>query len=144
MKGQYQILEQVILFGIGLIILTSVFAIFNLLGERIGIGSTHDSFQEVGLFVVSNIIELHGHGKYFYNATVKLSLPKTIGNDMYELSVNKHGVHVNSTDSDISRSIVGIYNINNTALTLWGAELSTFSPLELFYSNMSRNLVLRR
>ena len=144
MKGQYQILEQVMLFGIGLIILTSVFAIFNMLGERIGIGSKHDNFQEVSLFVASNVIELHEQGKYFHNATVKLFVPRTIGNEIYELSLNKNGVHSNSTISDIYKSVVGVYNINGTSIIMRGVELSTLSPLELFYSNTTRNLVLRR
>ncbi len=143
-KGQYQILEQVILFGVGLIILTSVFAIFRLLGDRIGILSVHDNFREVGFLVSSNLIEAYGQGKYFYNATLTLPAPRIIGNRLYEISLNGHGVHVNYTDSDVYRSIVGLYNINGTGSTLKGAELSSLSPLEIFYTNSTKEAVVRR
>ncbi len=144
MKGQYQILEQVIIFGIGLIILTSVFAIFGMLGEQVNIVAIHDNFKDIGLVEASYIIELYGQGRYFHNATAKLNVPKVIGNRPYELSINENGVHVNDTDLGAYRSVVGLYNLNNTVLTLRGIELSTQSPLELVFYNDTRELVLRR
>ncbi|MFH0889778.1 MAG: hypothetical protein V1836_01375 [Candidatus Aenigmatarchaeota archaeon] len=144
MKGQYQIFEQVIIFGIGLIILTSVFAIFNLLGEQVNVIAIHDNFKDVGLVAASNIIELYGQGKYFYNATAKLYVPKVIGNRLYELSIDKNGVHVNATDSGIYRSIIGLYNLNGTVLKLRGVELSMQSPLKLIFYNYTKEVVLQR
>ncbi len=143
-KGQYQIIEQVILFGIGLIILTSVFAIFRLLGDRIGVLSVHDNFREVGFSVSSNLLEATGQGKYFSNATIKLDVPRIIGNRLYEISLNRHGVHVNYTDTDAYKAVVGLYNINGTSVALSGAELSSLSPLEIFYKNSTKEAVVRR
>lgn len=143
-RGQYQILEQVVLFGIGLIILTSVFSIFSLLGDRIGLVSTHDNFQEVGLMVASNIVEAYGQGKYFYNASLKLPVPRVVGNKVYQLSINDNGVHVNATDNDAYRASLGVYNINRTAGVLRGAELSTLSPLKMVFYNSTKEAILQR
>ncbi len=143
-KGQYQIIEQVILFGVGLIILASVFSIFRLLGDRIGVLSVHDNFRGVGFFVSSGILEVHGQGKYFSNATIKLPVPRIVGNQLYEISLNKHGVHINYTDSGAYKTTVGLYNINGTSATLTGAELSSLSPLEIFYKNYTKEAVVRR
>lgn len=143
-RGQYQILEQVVLFGVGLIILTSVFSIFSLLGDRINLISVHDNFQDIGLSVASNIVEVYGQGKYFYNASLKLSVPRVVGDRAYWLSVNDNGVHVNATDTDAYRASVGVYNINRTAGAMRGAELSTQSPLRMVFYNLTRDLILQR
>ncbi len=143
-RGQYQILEQVVLFGIGLIILTSVFSIFSLLGDRISLVSTHDNFQEIGLSVVSNLVEAYGQGKYFYNASLKLSVPRVVGSSVYQLSINNNGVHVNATDTDAYRASSGVYNINRTAGIMRGAELSTQSPLKIVFYNSTKEAVLQR
>ena len=144
LRGQYQIIEQVVLFGIGLIILTSVFSVFSLLGDRISLVSIHDNFQEVGLAVASNLVEAYGQGKYFYNASLKLSVPRVVGNRVYQLSINDNGVHANATDTDAYRASVGVYNINRTAGTLTGAELSTQSPLRMVFYNLTREAFLQR
>ncbi|MBI4168217.1 MAG: hypothetical protein HY515_04650 [Candidatus Aenigmarchaeota archaeon] len=143
-RGQYQILEQVVLFGIGLIILTSVFSIFSLLADRINLFSTHDNFQEAGLSVVSNLVEVYGQGRYFYNASLKLSVPRVVGGSVYQLSINDNGVHVNATGTDAYRATSGVYNINRTAGVMRGAELSTQSPLRIIFYNLTKEAVLQR
>ncbi|MBI3412479.1 MAG: hypothetical protein HY051_00165 [Candidatus Aenigmarchaeota archaeon] len=144
LRGQYQILEQVILFGIGLIILTSVFSIFSLLGDRINLVSVHNNFQEVGLAVASNLIEVYGQGKYFHNASITLALPRVVGNRLYQISINDNGVHINATDNDAYRASIGVYNINRTAGSLSGVELSAASPIRLVFYNSTREATLRR
>ncbi|MBI1972003.1 MAG: hypothetical protein HYS53_01755 [Candidatus Aenigmarchaeota archaeon] len=144
LRGQYQIIEQVVLFGVGLIILTSVFSIFSLLGDRVDLVSTHDSFQEVGLAVAANLVEVYGQGRYFHNATLKLPVPRVVGNKAYRLSLNDNGVHVNATHTDAYRASLGVYNINRTAVFLGGSELSTQSPLKITFYNSTKQVVLQR
>lgn len=144
MRGQYQVLEQVILFGIGLIMLSSVFSIFSLLGDRIKTVSTHDNFQEIGLFVAANVVEVYTQGKYFHNATITLPVPRSVSGITYELSANDNGVHINATDNDAYRASSGVYNINRTAGVLGGVELSSQSPLKIVFSNYTRGAVLQR
>ncbi len=143
-RGQYQILEQVVLFGIGLIILTSVFSIFSLLGDRISLFSTRGNFQEIGLSVVSNMVEVYGQGRHFYNASLKISVPRVVGGVVYQLSINDNGVHVNATDTDAYRATSGVYNINRTAVVMRGAELSTQSPLRIVFYNLTKSAALQR
>ncbi|MBI4177026.1 MAG: hypothetical protein HY516_01530 [Candidatus Aenigmarchaeota archaeon] len=144
LRGQYQVLEQVILFGIGLIMLASVFSIFSLLGDRIRTVSTHDNFQDVGLFVAANLVEAYTQGKYFHNLTIVVPVPRSAGGVAYQLSINDNGVRVNATDNDAYRASSGVYNINRTAGAMDGAELSTQSPLKIIFSNYTRGAVLQR
>jgi len=144
LRGQYQILEQVILFGIGLIILTSVFSIFSLLGDRIGFISVHDNFQETGLAVASNLVEVYGQGKYFYNASLILPLPRVVGNRLYRVSIDVDGVHITAVETAGYNASVGVYNINRTAGSFRGSELSASSPIRLVFYNLTREAVLQR
>ncbi len=144
LRGQYQVLEQVVLFGIGLIILTSVFSIFNLLGNRIDLVAGHDSFQETNMFLVSNAIEAYGQGRFFYNVSIILPVPRVIGGNTYRISLNKNGIHINAVGSEAYNTSAGVYNINQTAAKMNGVELSTQSPLKMVFYNNTREFFLQR
>ncbi|MBI2084958.1 MAG: hypothetical protein HYT71_00415 [Candidatus Aenigmarchaeota archaeon] len=144
LRGQYQVLEQVVLFGIGLIILTSVFSIFSLLGNRIDLVAGHDSFQETNMFLVSNAIEAYGQGRFFYNVSITLPAPRVIGGNTYQISLNKNGIHISAIGSSAYNTSSGVYNANNTAVNMNGVELSAQSPLKMIFYNNTREFFLRR
>ncbi len=143
-RGQYQILEQVVLFGIGLIIMTSVFSIFSMLGTRIDLIAVHDNFQETNMFLVSSTIEAYGQGRFFHNVSITLPVPRSVGSNTYMVSMNKNGVHINAVGADAYNTSVGVYNINNTAALMSGKELSSQSPLKMVFYNLTREFFLGR
>ncbi len=93
-KAQTMIFEQVILFGIGVTIFITCFAIFNIYQEYFVSTSLNDQLGETRDWISSNILILTENP--YANMTVILDVPKTIGGEEYEISLDDDGLTLQS------------------------------------------------
>ncbi len=132
LKGQYGIIENVVLFSIGLIILTVSFSIFNLLNYRIVSETTNDQFSELGLYIGSAVLQAAGEGKSFDMATIFLDVPKRVSNQLYEINLTHSGIKIISSESQ-QQSLTSLYNVNASIVNISGSEISGAGALKMLY-----------
>ncbi len=143
MKGQYQIIENVVLFSIGLIILTASFGIFNLLNNRIVSETTNDQFSELGLYVGSAVLQAAGEGRFFDTATIFLTVPKRISNQLYEINLTHSGVKIISSETQ-QQSLTSLYNANASVVNISGFEISGNGALKMLYTQPKHQITVLR
>lgn len=139
LKGQYGIIENVILFSIGLIILTVSFSIFNLLNYRIVSETTNDQFSELGLYIGSAVLQAAGQGRFFDTATIFLDVPKRVSNQLYEINLTHSGIKIISSEAQ-QQSLTTLYNANVSVVNTSGFEISGNGALNMLYTQ-SRNQI---
>lgn len=81
LKGQYLVIEEVILFGIGLIMMIGFIAVFNLLSDKTVEPIQELGFVEVNDYVYSNILKLINSG--VENGYIVFNIPEQIGKNTY-------------------------------------------------------------
>lgn len=141
LKGQYGIIENVILFSIGLIILTVSFSIFNLLNYRVVSETTNDQFSELGLYIGSAVLQAAGEGRFFDTATIFLDVPKRISNQLYEINLTHSGIKIISSESQ-QQSLTSLYNINASVVNVSGSEISGNGALKMLYTQAGNQITV--
>jgi hypothetical protein len=81
LKGQYLVVEEVILFGIGMMMIIGFIATFNLLNDKILAPIQEVEFTEINDYVYSNILKLNDSG--VKNGYIEFSIPEQIGKNTY-------------------------------------------------------------
>lgn len=114
MRGQYIVIEQVLLFGVGIVVMMAAYGVFRTLDLQIGKTAATDQFEDVGLGVAGDIVEIYEKSKYFNSSNTTVKIPKILANQMYEIFVDNLGVTVRSVDNPGISSTTGLYNINGT------------------------------
>lgn len=93
MRGQYLVFEQVLLFGLGVVILIFCFTAFTLYQNHFSQVAMVDQLEEVSGLVTSNMIKLVSKNPG-NDAWIIISIPKTVGVQPYEISFTPKGVNV--------------------------------------------------
>lgn len=91
LKGQILVFEQVLIFGIGVAIFVTSFALFVMYQNYYTSSSTQDQITGVKEYVLSNIIKICEKDE---NSSVVLPIPKIIGNNFYKISLSPAGLNV--------------------------------------------------
>ena len=91
-KGVTLVIEQVMLFMIGIMIFMACFAMFRSY-EVYYTGSIGDSHtEEVSEWVVSTLIGLSERDDV--NSTIKVTVPRYLGNEPYEIRLSQGGLNI--------------------------------------------------
>ncbi|MCD6496258.1 MAG: hypothetical protein J7K54_03230 [Candidatus Aenigmarchaeota archaeon] len=102
MKGQNAVFEQVLLFGISVAIFVMAFAVFNVYQTHFSSVASVDHIKAVKDIVYASVIEMMRVDGI--NSSAKISIPKTINGEGYEVSLNNTAITVRTYDSGISAS----------------------------------------
>jgi hypothetical protein len=110
-KGQTLVFEQVMIFSIGVVILIMSISLFTMYQNYYTSTSTMDQLTEVKEYVLSSIIMVCEKDA---NSTVILTIPKTIGNNFYKLSLSSAGLNVTLESGPAMGDFSPLYGLNAT------------------------------
>ncbi len=104
LKGQYLVVEEVILFGIGMMMVIGFIATFNLLNDKILNPIQEVGFIEVNDYVYSNILKLTD--SEVKNGYIEISIPEQIGKNTYIIKgANEKLISYNSEGQYIEKKV---------------------------------------
>jgi len=110
-KGQYLVVEEIILFSLGLIIAFSFLAVFQVFEKEAKSQTGDEQLRILGQIVSSNILELvetNTTGK------IEFSLPPSIGGNEYLLKLNSKGIFIQTKNNKTYiSSVFGLENKYN-------------------------------
>ncbi|MBN1896532.1 MAG: hypothetical protein JW789_02280 [Candidatus Aenigmarchaeota archaeon] len=86
MKGQSRVFEQVLLFGIGVAIFVSSFAIFQMYQTEYTLTASDDQIRGIRDLVYNHITEMTINEDL--NSSIVIKIPKQIGGEGYSISVD--------------------------------------------------------
>ncbi len=120
-KGQSQIIEIVILFGVGVVIVAGFVTAFESFGENVRDEAIENQGKAFGDVVSSNIAFLLSTGAD--HGEVNFLLPNSIANEYYSVVLSDSGVEVNlGGRSFVSHNLNGMENFYD----LQGSFVSDF------------------
>lgn len=129
MKGQYRVIIEILLFGVGVAITSFVLISFSSVQENTSSISIEDQLDTVINLVINGIIK----ASLTENSTIRIEIPETISGHTYKLYIenNKNitGIDMNDPRIKISKSI---YNINESVL-IEGEIVSSARLIEISY-----------
>ncbi|UCC91363.1 MAG: hypothetical protein JSV39_03555 [Candidatus Aenigmatarchaeota archaeon] len=131
-KGQILVFEQVLIFSIGMVILITSFALFMMYQSYYLSETTQDQLTQVKEYVLSSIIKLCE--KNDFNSSVILSIPKTIGNSFYRISLSPVGLNITLWPEREAGDFSTLYGLDTTF---------TFEP-SMVVSDMGKIVVYKR
>ena len=84
MKGQYLTLEYIIFFGIGIILIISVYNAFSDINQKYEVTTTEYQLRMTGEMIMGNIIRLHEASNYTgTKIEYDLPIPERLSNCIY-------------------------------------------------------------
>jgi hypothetical protein len=111
-KAQSMIFEQVLLFGMGIIIFVICFGVFNAYQDYFVSVSLNDQLNEIKSWVGANILKLT-EKDLNTDAYVILEMPRRIGGEEYVIELGDEGLNVTSlVTNTVKRS--NLFNLTST------------------------------
>ena len=110
-KGQMLVFEQVLMFTIGVAIMIMAFALFTMYQNYYTSSTASDQLTEVKEYVLSSIIKACESEA---NVTMILTIPKTVSNSFYKMSLSNAGLNVTLEPSGGSGDFSPLYGLNET------------------------------
>lgn len=110
-KGQMLVFEQVLMFSIGVAIMIMAFALFTMYQNYYTSSTASDQMTEVKEYVLSSIIKACESEA---NVTMILTIPKTVSNSFYKISLSNAGLNVTLEPSSGSGDFSPLYGLNET------------------------------
>lgn len=112
------------LFAMGVAIFIICFSVFRIYEDYFTEMTIRDQLDNVKNFVTSNILRLCRKGGNV-NSTIILKMPRTIVNEVYQISLSDSGINITSLASKISVSsdLYGLtesFEFSGTALSSYG------------------------
>ena len=101
MKGQNLVFEQVMLFFMGVLIFTITFTFFFAYQNHVILQGTADQLNEVASHISWSILSI-AQREYRENSTLALTIPGTVGQEIYELTLSNDGLLVRAVVSNAS------------------------------------------
>ncbi|MCX6818016.1 MAG: hypothetical protein NTU57_04100 [Candidatus Aenigmarchaeota archaeon] len=111
-KGQMLVFEQVLMFTIGVTIMIMAFALFTMYQNYYTSSTASDQMTEVKEYVLSSIIKACENRDA--NVTMILTIPKTVSNSFYKISLSNAGLNVTLEPSSGSGDFSPLYGLNET------------------------------
>jgi len=110
-KGQMLVFEQVLMFSIGVAIMIMAFALFTMYQNYYTSSTASDQMTEVKEYVLSSIIKACESEA---NVTMILTIPKTVSNSFYKISLSNAGLNITLEPSSGSGDFSPLYGLNET------------------------------
>jgi hypothetical protein len=110
-KGQMLVFEQVLMFSIGVAIMIMAFALFTMYQNYYTSATASDQMTEVKEYVLSSIIKACESDA---NVTMILTIPKTVSNSFYKISLSNAGLNVTLEPPSGSGDFSPLYGLNET------------------------------
>lgn len=107
-KAQYVIVEQVLVFLLGLLIAVGFTAAFGDLGDTIEEDFTTQQLDTVGALIAGHVTSVYRLGD---DTELVFPLPSTIGGSAYTVNMTQDHVRINTSDRG---SITHVKSVNNT------------------------------
>lgn len=139
MKGQYRIVMEIMLFGIGIAITTFVIMNFNNLQANIETASLKNQMDPIINDVINAIIK----ASHTENSTIRIEIPTTISQRPYKLFIedweNLTVIDLKDPTINITRKI---FNIDEPNKRIEGEVVSGGGIVEVTYN--STNIIMQR
>lgn len=125
-KGQYLILEEMLVFSIGIMVTISLLSTFHLFRRETKDGATKNQAELIANSVASsvfNLVQTEGSGK------AEISVPKHIAGDLYYVDLEDGLVEVTIQGEEYKSQIIR----SNQGVDLEGGKRSLSGEVELVY-----------
>lgn len=140
-KGQYLTLEQLIIFAMGIVVLTTTAIAYNSARITTKTVTVQDQFTEVGELVLSNVVYAYTAGKKSHlDMEVLFDIPKELSSQAYLVNLTQNGIEVISFEDFDDNVTVSVGTINATVV-LNGTASSPNGRAKINY-NLSSNTIL--
>jgi len=134
MKGQTLVFEQVLLFSLSVVILMTSFALFMMYQNYYMSETSQDQISQVKEYILSSIIKLCEKDEF--NSTVTLSIPRTIGNNFYRISLTNQGLNLTMVTGERLSDFSKLYGFNET-FSFGGWVVSDIGKIVIYKKDMS-------
>lgn len=132
MKGQYRLINEFMIFAMGIFIVFSVAANMDSSENWVKEVSTKEQMMNIYTIVHEKIIEANQK-----NAKIYLDLPKTISGESYSIALSSSKITVSTDEYSLSKDMHDVSSYNNVKGTVYsGGRFIIFSD--------STNLEIRR
>ncbi|MCJ7450128.1 MAG: hypothetical protein MUP58_00085 [Candidatus Nanohaloarchaeota archaeon QJJ-9] len=120
-KGQYSVIEQVILFGLGIAVLTGFLTTFQNFGEEAKQEAMDRQSRLLAELVRMNIVHLESLGE---KSSIRFSLPEKLAGEGYRINLTDDGVAVQviGTGSNYLKGCAGLedeYRFNGSVTNIY-------------------------
>jgi hypothetical protein len=138
MKGQYRVIMEVLLFGIGVAITSFILINFANLQKNTSIVSTEDQMETVLNSITNGIVK----ASQMPNSIIRIEIPKSVSGKTYKLFIqNKNNivaVDLEDTSINVSRKL---FNLNESLL-IKGEVVSSAGIVEI--KNDGSTMIMQR
>jgi hypothetical protein len=138
MKGQYRVIMEVLLFGIGVAITSFILVNFANLQKNTAIVSTEDQMETVLNSITNGIVK----ASHMPNSIIRIEIPKSVSGKTYKLFIqNKNNivaVDLEDTSISVSRKL---FNLNESLL-IKGEVVSSAGIVEI--KNDGSTIIMQR
>jgi len=138
MKGQYRVIMEVLLFGIGVAITSFILVNFANLQKNTAIVSTEDQMETVLNSITNGIVK----ASQMPNSIIRIEIPKSVSGKTYKLFIqNKNNivaVDLEDTSISVSRKL---FNLNESLL-IKGEVVSSAGIVEI--KNDGSTIIMQR
>ena len=131
-KGQYLAIEEVLLFGMGVIIFSGTLLLVNNFRESVAIESGTLKLEEVTQNIVNDVHALNLMG---VNSQITVTIPKNIAGEVYTI------LGTVSNNEIIIYTPSGMFVQANTSMCVLGTVSSSYGKVNL--QNMGENVIIR-
>lgn len=136
-KGQAMVLEQVMLFSIGVVILVTSFALFMMYQSFYLTETTQDQIIQVREYILSNIVKMATENDY--ESQVVLSIPERMGGNFYRISLSDIGLNLTTGPGSEVSDFSALYGLNET-FTFSGMVVSDRGKIVIYKKGDSINI----
>ena len=113
MKGQYLTLEYIIFFGIGIILIISVYNAFSDINQKYEVTTTEYQLRMTGEMIMGNIIRLHEASNYTgTKIEYDLPIPERLSNCIYSIRAVGNMLRLECLESLALGVDLTLYNFN--------------------------------
>jgi len=130
-KAESMIFEQVLLFGMGVIIFVACFSAFSIYQSYFSAVSSNDQIEQVRDILVSSIMKLSQKG-YEMESTIELDLPRTIDGKAYIIELNDESFTIALQGTKPIEKTSVFFNIGQSELLLSGRVISTSDSVLIY------------
>lgn len=135
MKGQYTVVQELLLFAIGILVVVFVVSIFSNIEDTVTEYTVAQNIEKIGNRIMNGITKVLENEEM--NATIVIEVPILLSNHVYKISIGRE-LNISTKVATFSQNIFNISNKYNIS----GEAMSSAGRIKIEYNQT--HITLRR
>ena len=140
-KGQNLLFEQVLLFGMGVLIFIVCFSAFSIYQSFFSTVSSNDQLNQVKDLIVSDLIKL-SQKDYEVNSSIELDIPARIDGKPYIIELSNNVLNITLQGMDIISKTGVFFNLGQLDGITFSGRAISISESILIYKKANEIIIL--